>query len=75
MSAAIGIGTTRSPSSEEKNAYRAVMKASYIETGADKRIKALEKIYIPKELKKYGAWITGTTRLVADKKISFEWTF
>ena len=75
LSMAIGIGATRDPASENQDAYKALAKASYIQTGANKRIKELEVKYVPKPLKKYGSWITGTTKIVMDKKVSFEWTF
>ena len=75
LSTAIGIGATRSPSSEEKDAYTALFKATYIETKFDKQLKQFEQKYVPKELKEYGGWITGVTKIAVEKKVSFEWTF
>jgi len=75
LTTAIGIGASRSPASEEQDALKALAKATYIQTETDKQVKDLEKRYIPKELKEYGGWITGTTKAIVDKKVSFEWTF
>jgi len=75
LSSAIGINSVRTPSSEKEDAYKALAKATYIQTNSDKKLKEIEKKYIPKELKEYGGWITGTTKIIVDKKISFEWTF
>lgn len=75
LSTAIGIGASRSPASESKDAYNALVKATYIHTGFDHQMKAIEKKYVPKELKEYGGWITGTAKIAIEKKVSFEWTF
>lgn len=75
MSTAIGVGASREPASEKKDAYKALAKATYIQSGANKRLKELEKEYIPKPLKEYGGIISGATKIMTEKKISFEWTF
>lgn len=75
LTTAIGISTTRTPSSDAKDAYKALTKATYIQTGADKQAKNLERKYVPQYIKEYGGWITGTVKVIADRKISFEWTF
>jgi hypothetical protein len=75
LSAAIGVGASRSPASEQQDAYRALAKASYVYTGADKQIKQIEKKYTPEIFRKYGGWIAGITKAVNEQKISFEWTF
>ena len=75
LSTAIGIGASSGLASERDDAIKALAKATYKEADLDKYVKHLEKKYIPKELKEYGGWITGTTKLVIEKKISGEWTF
>lgn len=75
LTTAIGINVTRNPASEEQDAYKALIKATYIQTGTDKQVKLLEKKYIPPHLKKYGGVISGLSKVILDKKISMEWTF
>lgn len=75
LSTAIGIGASRGPASEQEDAYKALMKATYLETDMDQKAKQFEKRYLPKELKEYGGWITGVAKIAKDRKISFEWTF
>lgn len=75
LSTALGIGASRSPAAEEAVAYKALAKATYISSGTDKRVKALERNLIPKDVREYGGWITGMSKLMIEKKISFEWTF
>lgn len=75
LSTAIGIGSAKGQASELNRAYKAAIKAAYIQSGSDKHVKVLEKQYIPKELKEYGGVITWTTKLLIEKKISYEWTF
>ena len=75
LTTAIGIESSRSPSSESKNAYRALAKATYVQTNVDDKVKEIEKRVVPKSLKEYGGWITGIAKAVNEKKISMEWTF
>jgi len=75
LTTAIGVEVSRSPSSEKMNAYKALSKAIYLETGANKKVKELERKLIPEELKEYGGWITGIVKIANEKKISLEWTF
>lgn len=75
LSTALTIGVTRGPASDQQSAYKALIKATYIQTGMDKEAKALEKRYVPKYIKEYGAWITLTGKIVTEKKVSYEWTF
>jgi len=75
LTTAIGIGASRSPASESKDAYKAIAKATYIKSGYDKKVKQLEKKVIPKDVREYGGWITGLTKVAIEKKISVEWTF
>jgi len=75
LTTAIGMEVSRSPASETHDAYQALVKATYIQMGVDKQMKSLEKKYVPLIVKEYGGWITGITKIVSDKKISFEWTF
>jgi hypothetical protein len=75
LSTAIGVGASRGPASEANDAYKALAKATYIQTGTDKQVKAIEKRITPELVKKYGGWIAGVTKVVSEKKVSFEWTF
>jgi hypothetical protein len=75
LSTAISISNTRNLASNEQDAYRAIMKASYIQTGMDKQVKNIEKKYTPNYVKEYGGWITLTGKVITSKKISYEWTF
>jgi hypothetical protein len=75
LSTAIGVGASRGPASEADDAYKALAKATYIHTGTDKQIKAFEKRFTPKIIKEYGGWVAGITKVVTEKKVSFEWTF
>jgi galactokinase len=75
LATAINISTTRSPASKTHDAYNALVKATYLQTGTDKIAQDLEKKYVPKKVKEYGGWITGMIKIVRDQKVSFEWTF
>lgn len=75
LSTAIGVGASRSPAGETKDAYKALAKASYVQSGYNKKVKQLEKRAIPKDVREYGGWITGLTKIAVEKKISVEWTF
>jgi hypothetical protein len=75
LSVAIGVGTSQGPASTTNDAYKALAKASYIQTGTDKKVKVIEKNITPKIVKEYGGWIAGIAKIVNDKKISLEWTF
>lgn len=75
LTTAIGIESTREPASESSNAYKALIKATYIQTDSEKLVKEFEKKYIPKIVKEHGLWITTTTKVIVEKKISMEWTF
>jgi hypothetical protein len=75
LTSAVSITSVRTPSSNQKDAYKALSKAMYIETGANKQVKELERKFIPKKVREYGGWITGTVKLMTEKKISLEWTF
>lgn len=69
------MGTSRSPASEYKDAYRALSKATYIYTNADDKMKELERKISPDFMKKYGGVIAGAAKIAIEQKISFEWTF
>jgi hypothetical protein len=75
LSSAIGVGASREPASEKKDAFKALSKATYLYTNTDKYVKNIEKKYIPSNIKKYGGTVAGISKAVFDKKISFEWTF
>lgn len=75
LTTAIGLEATRGPSGQVDDAYKALGKATYIQTGTDKMVKRLEKRYTPEVVKEYGGWIAGIVKVVKDQKVSFEWTF
>lgn len=75
LATAINIDASRSPASKTNDAYRALAKATYLQTGTDKHVKTLEKKYIPKKVKEYGGWITAAMKVVSEQKVSLEWTF
>lgn len=75
LTTSIGIGSSRGPSSEQEDAYKALAKATYIQTGADKRLKYLEKALIPDPIRKHGGTIASAAKIVIERRISFEWTF
>lgn len=75
LSTALGIGASRSPAAEQTRAYKALAKATYISSGANKQVKDIERKVISKDIREYGGWITGMSKLMIEKKISFEWTF
>lgn len=75
LSAAIGVGGTRGPASEKEDALKALAKASYVQSGTDKKVKQFERRVLNKELKEYSGWIAGITKVATEKKLSFEWTF
>lgn len=75
LSSAISYGSIDGASSETKDAYSALFKASYIQTGIDKKVKTFEKKITPRYLKKYGIWVAGIGRLATDGKFSLEWSF
>lgn len=59
----------------EEDAYKALAKATYIQTGTDDMVSVLEKRYTPKVVKEYGGWIAGIAKVMNDRMISFKWTF
>lgn len=65
----------RSLDSEEQDAMKALGKACYREFKLDKKLKEVEKKYIPEELKEYGGWTIMFGRIIIDKEIKFKWTF
>lgn len=71
------ITVSRVPASSDntEKALIAIGKASYKQFGVDKKVKKLEKEYVPKEIRKHGKWIAIGIKLVNEKKISYEWTF
>lgn len=75
LTTAISIEVSRGPSGNSEDAYKALGKATYIQTGTDKAVSKLEKRYTPKLVKEYGGWIAGIAKAMSEKKISFEWTF
>lgn len=75
ISTAITVGADRVPSSNTQEAIKAVGKATYKQTGIDKRVKKLEKKYIPEQLREYGGWITMIIKVSSERKITYEWTF
>lgn len=75
LSTAISISATREPASDTSGAYKALMKATYIQSGMNKQVKTMEKRYIPKVWKEYGGWLAGISKVITDKRVSFEWTF
>lgn len=74
LSASIGV-TQFADASEERDALRALAKATYKQTNLDDRVKLLEKKYISPEMKKYGGWASLIIRVATEKRISAEWTF
>lgn len=75
LTTAISIEASRGPTGKSEDAYKALGKATYVQTGTNVNIKQLEKRYTPKVVKEYGPWIAGIVKVMNDKKISFEWTF
>jgi hypothetical protein len=66
---------TRAPSSDTRDALAAVAKAGYIQTGLDKKVKVLEKKYVPEVVRENAGWMTLIIKITNEKKISYEWTF
>ena len=75
LTTAIGMEASREPAAEKRDAYKALAKATYIETGANKKLKELEKRYIPKDIKEYSGIISGVIKITTEQKFSIEWTF
>lgn len=75
ITSALAIQVARSPAQDEKQAWTAFMKATYIETGMDKKVKRIEKKYIPEKVRIYGGWTAQIIKIQQEKKISYEWTF
>jgi len=72
---AIGVSTAKADNNQTNDALKALAKATYVHSGLNKKAKKLEKKYIPKPVKKYGAWVGIGYKIVVEKRISFEWTF
>ena len=75
LTTAITIQSSRLPAGEAVDAYRALAKATYLQTESDQIVKNLEKKYTPKYVKEYGPWIAGITKVAIEKQFSVEWTF
>jgi len=66
---------TRTPSSTSEDALTAMAKASYIQTGLDRKVKILKEKYVPESIRKNMGWMTLMIKITNEKKISYEWTF
>lgn len=75
LTSALTIQTTRCPANDETKAWTALAKATYVETGLDKKVKKLEKKYIHEKIRIYGGWTAQMIKISKEKKISYEWTF
>lgn len=76
LTTAITVQTVvREPTGNYDDAYKALGKATYIESGADKIVKRVEKKYTPQVVKEYGGWIAGILKVMSDQRISLEWKF
>lgn len=60
---------------QEADAAKAVMKATYKQTGMDKVTKNLEKKYISDDLRFYGGYLAVIAKMIQEKKISYEWRY
>lgn len=74
LTASIGI-TQAADASTERDALRALVKATYKQTDMDDLVKKYEKKYISDDVKKYGGYASILIRLTVEKRISAEWTF
>ena len=66
---------TRLPAGDDNVAITALVKATYVETGLDKKVKKWEVKYIPEKIRIYGGWTSQIIKIQQEKKISYEWTF
>lgn len=59
---------------EYEAAVKAAAKAYYKYSDLDERAKELERIYVPKELKKYSGAAAAIAGLYIDQRIVFKWS-
>ncbi len=74
LTASIGI-TQAADASAERDALRALGKATYKQANIDDVVKKYEKKNISEDIKKYGGYASIIVRLAVEKRISAEWTF
>ncbi len=71
------------PNDQQRGEYMAGARASwdagYVQSGlkkkVDKRLKDLEKKYVPKEVEKYGSATAIILKIVVQKQLSVTWSF
>jgi len=72
ISTAISIGPS---SGDTRGAMKVVGKIAYKSTHLDKKVKYWEKKYINKNTRIYGGYAITLSKILTEKKISYEWSF
>jgi len=75
LTTAISITASRSPASNEGDAYRALTKATFLQTGVDVKVKEFEEEYINEDVRKYTGWTMIVIKISSEKRIGYEWKF
>jgi len=75
LTTAITITVNSAPSGNDADAYKALTKATFIQTGADKQIKKFETKYIDEDIRKYDEWTIILMKISSEKKMGYEWRF
>lgn len=71
----VSIFCTVSNASTEEQAIQKAGEAVVKELGIDKKVKQLEKQYVPEFIKKYGGIAIAIVKIHEDQYIRFEWEF
>lgn len=58
-----------------KEALRHLGKAIYVELNLDDKVKILEKKYVSKNMRLYGPYLYGISKVLLEKRVSYTWRF
>lgn len=76
LSTSLMVGYTPNQSSADEGlALKALAKASYRQAKVDVQVKSLEKRYVDDEFKKLSGYALLISKVINEKKVSYEWRF
>jgi hypothetical protein len=75
----IALITLECSAGQEQNAYQAIFKATYSETGIESNVDKLEKhyenLYVDDTMKFYGGYCALIVRTITTRQASLKWSF
>lgn len=67
--------TANSSEGEQREAIRALGKATFKQFRLDRKLKFYEEKYLSDDIREYGGWVGLIIKVSNEKRISYEWTF